>query len=116
LDRAKVYLANIDAHYRERAQKRGIEIIPLAPVDPGRLLKMSIRVYSAVRGGGRRIEEKGFRDSLMFSILESLRGRSDECALVITQDQLLAEAFNSHTTEYRVDLAVVRTLDEASPL
>src|SRR5713101_3264864 len=42
LDKAKEYLANIDAHYREKARKRGIEIIPLAPVDPSRLLKMSI--------------------------------------------------------------------------
>src|SRR5437867_11966970 len=29
LDKAKEYLVNIDAHYRERAHKRGIEIIPL---------------------------------------------------------------------------------------
>ncbi len=115
LDKAKEYLANIDAHYRERAQKRSIEIIPLAPVDLGRLLRMSIECTRPFEEAEDESKEKGFRDSLiMFSILESLRGRPEECALVITQDQLLAEAFNSHATEYGMNLVVVRTLDEAT--
>jgi hypothetical protein len=115
LDRAKEYLANIDAHYRERAHKKDIDIIPLSPVDLGRLLRMSIECIRPFEDAEDESKEKGFRDSLiMFSILESLRGRSDECAVVITQDQLLAEAFNCHASEYGANLVVVRTLDEAT--
>jgi hypothetical protein len=115
LDKAKDYLANIDAHYREKARQRSIEIIPLAPVDLGRLLRMSIECTRPFEEAEDESKEKGFRDSLiMFSILESVRDRSGECALVITQDKLLAEAFNSHATEYGVNLVVARTLDEAT--
>jgi hypothetical protein len=115
LDKAKEYLANIDVHYRERAHKRGIEIIPLSLVALDRLLRMSIQCIRPFEEAEDESKEKGFRDSLiMFSILESLRGRSDECAVVITQDQLLAEAFNSHASEFGANLVVVRTLDEAT--
>jgi hypothetical protein len=115
LDRVREYLANIDTHYRERARQRDIEIIPLSPVDPGRLLRMSIECIRPFEDAEDESKEKGFRDSLiMFSILESLRHRPDECAIVITQDQLLAEAFNCHATEYGANLVVVRTLDEAT--
>ena len=115
LDKAKEYLANIDAHYRERAHRRGIEIIGLAPVGLDRLLKMSIECTRPFEEAEDESREKGFRDSLiMFSILESLRGRSDECAVVITQDQLLADAFNSHAAEFGASLVVVRTLDDAT--
>jgi len=115
LSKAKEYLANIDVHYRERAKKRGVEIIPLSPVDLDRLLRMSIECTRPFEEAEDESKEKGFRDSLiMFSILESLRGPSEECAVVITQDKLLAEGFSCHAPEYGANLVVVRTLDEAT--
>ncbi len=115
LDRAKEYLASIDAHYREKAHKRGVEIIPLSPVGLDRLLKMSIECTPPFEEAEDQSKEKGFRDSLiMFSILESLRGHPDEFAVVITQDHLLAEGFNSHASEYEANLIVAQTLDEAT--
>jgi PIN domain len=109
------YLSAIDSHFRQRATKRGIEIVPMASVDLARLLRMSINCVPPFEEAEDKSKEKGFRDSLiMFSILESLRGRSTELAIVVTDDQLLAEAFQSHAAEFESDLMVVRTIDEAT--
>ena len=113
--KVKEYIDNIEAHYRNRAQMSGIEIVPVAPVDIDLLLKMSIECIPPFEQAEDDSKEKGFRDSLiMFSILESLKNCPDEPAMVITQDKLLSGALDSRATEYGVNLIVVQSLDEAT--
>ena len=113
--KATDYLSAIDSHYRRRAAERRIEIVPMAPIDLARLLKMSIDCVPPFEEAEDESKEKGFRDSLiMFSILESLRGRSSERAIVVTKDKLLAGAFQSHAPEFEADLMTFGTIDEAT--
>ena len=111
------YLDNIDAHYRVRAAERGIQIIPLAKIDLSRLLRMSIDCTAPFEGLESKTKEKGFRDSLiMFSILEVLRGRPEENALVITNDGLLADGLLLHAEEYKTRVRIAKTFGEAATI
>lgn len=113
--RVSEYLSGIDDHYRARAKLRGIEIVPLAPVMMERLLEMSIECTAPFEEAEDMSKEKGFRDSLiMFSILESLRSQASESAIVVTNDSLLAKAFELHAKDYNANVVVIPTLDEAT--
>jgi hypothetical protein len=109
--KANAYLMDIDSHFRKKATERGIEIIPLAGIDVTRLLMMSIDCTPPFEES----KEKGFRDSLiMFSILEVIRGRPEDNALIITNDKLLARGFELHAEEYKTRLRIATTFDEAA--
>jgi hypothetical protein len=111
------YIKNIDLHFRSRAQQRGIEIIPLPKIDIARLLAMCIDCTPPFEEPDSRTKEKGFRDSLiMFSILENIRGRPEDNALIITNDRLLARAFELHAEEFQTRLRIATTFDEATAL
>jgi hypothetical protein len=63
------YLRDIDRHYRDKAGRKGIEIVPLHPVSTDRLLRMSIECIPPFEEAEDESKEKGFRDSLiMFSV------------------------------------------------
>jgi hypothetical protein len=58
--------------------------------------------------------EKGFRDALtMFTILENIKGRPEDFALVITSDKLLTKGLNHYAREFEAVLTIVPNLDEA---
>lgn len=115
--KTKAYLDDIDTHYRVKAVERGIEIIPLPQIDVRRLLRMSIDCTPPFEDPESKTREKGFRDSLiMFSILETLRCRPDDNAMVITDDKLLAEGLELHAEEYETRIRIARTFDEATTI
>jgi len=109
------YLTKLDKHFRARAVQKGIDIIPLPPVELRRLLQMSIDCIPPFEEPQDGSKEKGFRDSLiMFSILESLRDRPLETGVVITNDTRLAEGLKLHADEFGASLVTVKSFDEAT--
>jgi hypothetical protein len=107
----------IDAHYREKARERGIEIIPLPKIDVNRLLTMSIECTPPFEDPESKTKEKGFRDSLiMFSILEAIRGRPEDSALVVTNDRLLANGLEMHAEEWHTCVRIASTLEDATAI
>ena len=107
------FFQDLEAHFSERAKQLGLSILSLPPVDVKRLLTMSIDCVPPFE----RSNEKGFRDSLiMFTILETLRGRPQDLALLITGDELLAEGCNRLVDEYQTHLRVVKTIEDALQL
>jgi len=109
------YLKDIDSHFRSKADQRGIEIIPMPKVDIARLLTMSIDCIPPFEEPDSRTKEKGFRDALiMFSILENIRGRPEDDALIITNDKLLALGFELHAGEYQTRFRIATTFVEAA--
>lgn len=115
LEKVNDYLANIDAHYRDRARAIGIEVLPLAPVSIDRLLKMSIECVPPFEQAEDDSKEKGFRDSLiLFSILESMKNYPKDPAMVITQDKLLSKALTVQASELGATVIVVSNLEEAT--
>lgn len=96
--KAEKYLSEIEEHYRARAAKRGIAIIPLAGIDHERLLSMSLKQeppFEQALDGSKRPRDRGFRDALiLFSILEYIQTQGLKSALIVTQDELLARAFD----------------------
>jgi hypothetical protein len=111
--KTNAYLKDIDSHFRSKAAERGIEIIPLARIDVTRLLMMSIDCTPPFEES----KEKGFRDSLiMFSILEVIRGRPEDNALIITNDKLLARGFELHAEEYQTRLRIASTFNEGAAI
>jgi PIN domain len=112
------YLSRIDEHYRAKAAKRGIAIIPLVGVDNERLLAMSLSQrppFEQALDSSKRPRDRGFRDALiMFSVLEDIRAHSVRSAIVITQDGLLAKAFDENTEASCAALILKSSLDEAT--
>lgn len=100
--------------YEKRAAEAGIHILGIPTIDVARLFKMSIeRIPPFEKSRGDKTE-KGFRDSLiMFTILESIRGRPGDYSLIVTKDDLLSEGLAIHAAEFKTELAVVSDLDAA---
>lgn len=100
--------------YEQRAREAGIQILTLPSIDVSRLLRMSIERIPPFEGSREDKSEKGFRDALiMFTILENIRGRPEDYSLVVTNDRRMSEGLDRHAAEFKTELAVVSTLDEA---
>jgi hypothetical protein len=104
----------IGSLYEQRAKEAGIQILTLPPIDVSRLFRMSIERIPPFEDSREDKSEKGFRDALiLFTILENIRGRPEDHSLVVTNDRRMAEGLNRHAAEFKTELAVVSTLDEA---
>jgi hypothetical protein len=116
--RATEYLNVLADHFQEKARNSGITILPLPPIDLQKLLQMSIGCVPPFEDSeserGEKTKEKGFRDSLiMFTVLEGIRNRPQDNALIITGDRRLREGFQRLVGEYETRLDIVASLDEA---
>jgi hypothetical protein len=111
------YLAGIDDHFRRRAEANGIKIIPLPTnISLNRILEMSINCTPPFESAENK-SEKGFRDSLiMFTVLESIRGRSEDYTVLVSNDGLLSEGVRMHAAEFDANLDVITDLDTAAQL
>jgi hypothetical protein len=105
---------NLEKWYQDKANTAGIEILSLPGVDANRLLTMSIDRLPPFEPSKDNKSEKGFRDALiMFTVLENIRKRPEDFALVITKDTLLAKGLAACEAEFETKVSVVATLDEA---
>lgn len=109
-ERGKDFLENrFDLHLRQLASEREIGIIPLPTVDLETLLDMSLNYKPPFERKG----EKGFRDSLiMFSIMQTIQGRPEDNALLVTNDKRLKAGCQLALDTYDTRLTVVESLAE----
>jgi hypothetical protein len=108
------YRRDVHKLYAEKAKDAGIQLLKLPSIDVTRLFRMSIERIPPFEKSKEDKTEKGFRDSLiMFTILENIQGRPEDHALVITEDQRLTEGLVSHAEQFKTELSVVPSLDEA---
>jgi hypothetical protein len=100
--------------YAKKAEELKIKIVPTPPLEPARLLEMSIGRVAPFEESKKDESEKGFRDSLiMFSILEEIRNKPELCTLVITGDKLLTKGLHNHESEFGTKVNIVASFDEA---
>jgi PIN domain len=108
------YRRKVQNLYEEKAKEVGIQVLGLPPIEVNRLFRMSIERIPPFEKSREDKSEKGFRDSLiMFTILESIKGKTEDHALVITEDQRLTEGLISHAEQFQTELSVVPSLDDA---
>lgn len=101
--------------YAKKAAEAGIQIVQIPGIDIRRLLQMSINRIPPFETSPDDKTEKGFRDSLiMFSILESIKGRPEDFALVVTNDVLMTKGLQIHADEFRTTVEIVSNLDDAN--
>lgn len=105
LGKFQAFSDKIQDYFRAKITALGIQILPLTEIPLPRLLEMAIAGTPPFdppkERPNDRSSEKGFRDSLvMFTILENLRNRPNDHALVITADDLLRRGFQEHLSEF----------------
>jgi hypothetical protein len=112
------YLNEIEQQFKAKAGERGITILEVPVVDMRTLLQMSLDCVPPFEDsqseGGDKTKEKGFRDALiMFTVLENIRNRPTDNALIVTRDKRLGDGLKRLLSEYQTRLDVVDTLDDA---
>ena len=117
--KALAHFRSVREYFSSKAQKLGIVIVPMAPVDLRLLFEMSLAndppFEDSQSDSGEKTKEKGFRDALiMFTILADIEDRQQDNALIITGDKRLTDGFQSQASRYRTKLDVVPTLQEAT--
>lgn len=101
------FLERIDDHFLKAALASQLEILSPPRIELERLAKMSVERVPPFQESG----EKGFRDALvMFSCLDHVRGQPELNALLITDDQKLAEGVGEHLAEFATKVDVVPSL------
>lgn len=112
--RIKNALASVEERYQKRAAQLGFEIVAMPTINVRTLLDMALAgepPFELADSGGRG-KEKGFRDAtIMFTILESMRGEDD--VLIVTADTLLKLGIQKRAKEYEANPRIVETIAEA---
>jgi PIN domain len=119
LGRFDAFTSTMNKTLEKKFQAMGINVLPLPKIDIQRLLHMSIEgvpPFEKPRESlNERSSEKGFRDALiMFTILEAVRGIPDANALVVTDDDLLADGFQLHSKEFETVVNCVANISLAN--
>jgi hypothetical protein len=105
LKRLDIFFSEIEQYFGEKFKSLGIHILPVPKLDVETLVRMGVDgtppFDKPKEHPGEKSSEKGFRDSvIMFSILEEVRNRPEDHALVVTDDELLSEGFRVHTPSF----------------
>jgi hypothetical protein len=113
------FLTTIDKHFEERFKALGIKILPLPKVEIEKLVRMSLEGKAPFEkpreSPNERSSEKGFRDAvIMFTILEEIEDRSEDHALVITADDLLADGLVEHAPGFATSVNCVADIPAAN--
>ena len=109
-------LATVDERYSKRASDLGLVVVPLPVIDVRKLLEMSLAgdpPFEYSQGeSGEKTKEKGFRDAtIMFTILESIRGQDD--IVIVTGDTLLKRGIEQGAKEYQTTIRIVPNIAAA---
>lgn len=113
-EQLKEFRRTVGDLYADRAKDVGIQVLGIPSIDVRRLFRMSIDRIAPFEKSKDDKSEKGFRDALiMFTILESIRERPEDFSLVVSNDALLTEGLTNYVDEYKSNLTVVPSLDDA---
>ena len=119
--KALAHLESVSQHFLAKVQSLGITIAPTPAVDPQMLLEMSLSneppFEDSQSDSGEKTKEKGFRDALiMFTVLEDIKNRPEETALIVTNDTRLGDAFRAQASKLGIKLEVVQDLQKGNSL
>jgi PIN domain len=110
-------LDTVDDRYNKKASDLGLTVVSLPVIDVRLLLEMSLAgdppfEYSQSESG-EKTKEKGFRDAtIMFTILEAIRGRDD--VVIVTADGLLKRGIEKRAKEYQTNPRIVASIAAAT--
>ena len=109
---------NIREYFAAKAKSLQITIVPTPSIDVRALLEMSLTndppFEDSQSESGEKTKEKGFRDVLiMFTVLDTIRDRPQDMALIITDDKRLTDAFHIQAPKHGTRLDLVANLEAA---
>jgi len=112
------HLRNIREHFAAKAKSLQITIVPTPSIDVRALLEMSLTndppFEDSQSESGEKTKEKGLRDALiMLTVLDTIRDRPQDMALVITNDKRLTEAFHIQAPKHKTQVDAVVDLEAA---
>lgn len=112
------HLRNIREHFAAKANSLQITIVPTPSIDVRALLEMSLTndppFEDSQSESGEKTKEKGLRDALiMLTVLDTIRDRPQDMALVITNDKRLTEAFDIQAPKHKTQVDAVVDLEAA---